>query len=683
MIGPHFFGIASCLLVILSAGLFTSHRPTTTTLGAHFLLTVASQDPSPPSEAPNANAIALSDSESSQPPQDGEPIANNHSVAERIAELKEIIESDSAQLAELERELDDPQSEYAVAEKEYRQLDQEWESIAAKIESAKAVNNLRLLDALTKDQQALERQRKLAQDRFDLAIESRKNLREKLLTLRSKLTKDQAALDDLTGSDELQADPETMPNAAAVTPDSERNPGSADRAEPTSEMSEQAEGSTERTEGDEESSEEEDEELKQVEAEAEAKEKEAQEAEQETRSIESRMADIQKLVAQEQREVGLAKRKLDLALAAQQEYLQELQQLQADRAPASEVAEMKILVTKAGSRVAEARTETTEISERLNEHRAELSMLQSEHIIALQEAKVRAQEAAEAEAKVEFLRNPFAPRNLLQWGLDHGPRLLAILFGMFVLNRILSFFSSRSIQLITSGTGRGSKVDRENRAKTLVGVFQNAATVAIFVSGTLMLLEEIGANITVLMGGVAVIGLAVAFGAQNLIKDYFYGFVMLLENQYMLNDTIRIGSLSGQVERITLRMTVLRDSNGIVHFIPNGTINSVSNETHGWSRAVCEVAVSYEEDLERIHEIIRDVNVSLHEDAKYGKFMLESPSDPVIEAMGETSLTLRTVVKTMPNKHGGIKQEWLRRVQIAFHQKGISPPYPRRLATVR
>jgi len=97
-----------------------------------------------------------------------------------------------------------------------------------------------------------------------------------------------------------------------------------------------------------------------------------------------------------------------------------------------------------------------------------------------------------------------------------------------------------------------------------------------------MILEELGANITVLMGGVAVIGLAVAFGAQNLIKDYFYGFVMLLENQYMLNDTIRIGGVTGQVERITLRMTVLRDGSGIVHFIPNGTINSVSNETNGW-----------------------------------------------------------------------------------------------------
>ncbi|MFN7890391.1 MAG: mechanosensitive ion channel family protein, partial [Pirellula sp.] len=174
------------------------------------------------------------------------------------------------------------------------------------------------------------------------------------------------------------------------------------------------------------------------------------------------------------------------------------------------------------------------------------------------------------------------------------------------------------------------------------------------------------ANITVLMGGVAVVGLAVAFGAQNLIKDYFYGFVMLLENQYMLNDTVRIGGLVGQVERITLRMTVLRDSSGVVHFVPNGTINSVSNETHGWSRATIEVGIGQQDDFEKIEALLVTVAQELKDDPVIGKLLLDTPTTPMLDSLGAPSIQLKMSVKTMPNKHGVVKQEWLRRVKRAL-----------------
>jgi small conductance mechanosensitive channel len=185
------------------------------------------------------------------------------------------------------------------------------------------------------------------------------------------------------------------------------------------------------------------------------------------------------------------------------------------------------------------------------------------------------------------------------------------------------------------------------------------------------------------MGGVAVIGLAVAFGAQNLIKDYFYGFVMLLENQYMLNDFVRVGGVSGQVERITLRMTVLRDSNGVVHFIPNGTINSVSNETHGWSRAVCEIAVGYQENLDRISDILNAVSKELHQDSVFGGLLLELPGAPAIETLGESAISLKMSVRTLPNKHGAVKQEWLRRITNRFGELGIQHPFPQRSVYVQ
>jgi len=397
-----------------------------------------------------------------------------------------------------------------------------------------------------------------------------------------------------------------------------------------------------------------------------------------------RLGEIQESLEsdQEQKELDLARKKVDLASATQLTLSQELARRAAEDADATELSDLRSSIGNASNRLILARSEVSEISERLNDHRAEQGNLQSEHIVSLHEAEKKRQEANDAESRIVAIRNPFTLRNILQWLIEHGPRILAIIVGMVILNRLASFFALRSVRLVTTGSGRGSKMEKENRAKTLVGVFQNASTVGIFIAGVLMLLEEVGANISVLMGGVAVIGLAVAFGAQNLIKDYFYGFVMLLENQYMLNDFVRVGGVSGQVERITLRMTVLRDSNGVVHFIPNGTINSVSNETHGWSRAVCEIAVGYHESLDRVSEILNLISQELHQDAVVGNLLLETPSSPAIESLGESAVTLKMSVKTLPNKHGAVKQEWLKRIKNRFSELGIQHPFPQRTVHV-
>jgi len=296
----------------------------------------------------------------------------------------------------------------------------------------------------------------------------------------------------------------------------------------------------------------------------------------------------------------------------------------------------------------------------------------------LQQAEHARLAAKAAKETVDELRNPFTLRNLSQWLLDHRSKLLLILLGMFAMNHLAHFFSNRTIKLVAGGTSRGSPIERENRARTLVGVFQNASSVAVFIVGALMLLEECGANVAVLVGGVAVIGLAVAFGAQNLIKDYFSGFVMLLENQYMLNDTIRIGAVSGQVERITLRMTVLRDGGGVVHFIPNGTIDSVSNETHGWSRAMIEVSVAYKENLDQVIEVLMDLARELRADNVFAPMIVDEPTPPAVDALGDSAVMLKFSLKTKPNQHLAVKRELLRRIKNRFDDLGIELPFPHR-----
>ncbi len=218
-----------------------------------------------------------------------------------------------------------------------------------------------------------------------------------------------------------------------------------------------------------------------------------------------------------------------MAEATQQDWRSKIAKRQAEKADESELAELRVDSGDASRRLILARSEVTSIVERLNDHRAELSMLQSEHIVALHEAESKRQEAEAAEERLQALKNPFALRNILQWLIDHGLRLMAIVVGMFLLNRVASFFAQRSILLVSAGTTRGSKMERENRARTLVGVFQNAASVAVFVSGCLMILEEIGAKRNGLDGRSRGGRFGGRFRAQNLIKDYFYGFVISLK----------------------------------------------------------------------------------------------------------------------------------------------------------
>lgn len=658
--------------------------------------TRATETPAPKQESSDQEA-PQEDSEETQ--SDDDKKHAGHSDAERMGEILESLEHDQKQLLALEQEMDNPNSEYAMAEKEFRSAKEEMESIAEKLEAARKANDTSAVEHLEKEHSSLQRLRKLAEDRLDLAIEDRKTLREQKVTLKRKIENDKAALATITGeNEETKSEKEDTTKEASKSEHSrQRDAHSASehgnasnnesdhrderdfhkRSDADSDRSEET-----KIDSDSDADEQNPELAKAVE-EAEAKDKEADEAQEETRSIATRLADIQKLVVQEQKELTLARKKVDLSSAAQLTLSQELARRTAEQADTSELAELRTSIANASNRLIQARSEVAEISERLNDHCAEQSSLQSEHIVALHEAEKKRQEANEAESRIAAIRNPFTLHNISQWVIEHGPPILAIVAGMFIFNWLASFFASRSVHLVTTSSGRGSKTERENRAKTLVGVFQNASTVGIFIAGAMMVLDEAGANITVLMGGVAVIGLAVAFGAQNLIKDYFYGFVMLLENQYMLNDFVRVGGVSGQVERITLRMTVLRDSNGVVHFIPNGTINSVSNETHGWSRAVCEIAVGHQESLDRITDILNSISQELHQDPAFGSLLLELPCSPAIENLGESAMNLKMSVKTLPNKHGTVKQEWLKRIKNRFSELGIQHPYPQRSVYVK
>ena len=278
------------------------------------------------------------------------------------------------------------------------------------------------------------------------------------------------------------------------------------------------------------------------------------------------------------------------------------------------------------------------------------------------------------EADVDLL-NPYSLRGTLQWFIDHGPRLLIILFALFVIYRLVHWSSRHIVQLVVTRTRpRSTDFESEHRLDTLVSVFRGTAKAVVIVAGLLMILQELEVPFMPLLSGAAIAGLALAFGSQNLIKDYFSGFMILLEDQYVVNDVVKIGDRTGVVERVTLRVTVLRDMEGNAHFIPNGSITGVTNMSYSWSRALFEVAVSNKEDADRAMQVLLDLSRELRQDPKFGRVILDDAKMLGLESLSETTQTIKFYIKTQPLEQWEVKREMLKRIKRRFEELGIAVP---------
>ena len=270
--------------------------------------------------------------------------------------------------------------------------------------------------------------------------------------------------------------------------------------------------------------------------------------------------------------------------------------------------------------------------------------------------------------------------DVLLWARSSGLRLLLIVLLTVLLVRLLSALTSRIARFTQTGSAPS---ELEKRARTLAGLLQTVGTAIIVVVALLMGLREIGLDITPLLAGAGVAGLAIGFGAQSLIKDVIAGFFILLEDQFHVGDVIQSAGVSGQVERLSLRTTIIRDLQGVVHFIPNGEIKVVSNQTKGWSRVVLEVGVAHDTDLDRALTILADEARLLAEDAGIGPLLLDAPQVLGVEAITDSQVTIRMLVKTLPSKQWGVARDLRRRVKLRFDREHIPAPYPHRIVLTR
>lgn len=220
--------------------------------------------------------------------------------------------------------------------------------------------------------------------------------------------------------------------------------------------------------------------------------------------------------------------------------------------------------------------------------------------------------------------------------------------------------------------------DREavKRAETLGRVFRYLVAVVVSLVAGMLVLGELGVSVAPILGAAGVVGLAVGFGAQSLVKDYFNGFFILLENQIRQGDVVRLGDHAGLVESVTLRHVELRDYDGNVHFVPNGSIDTVVNMSRGFAQAVIDVGVAYREDVDEVIGVMQEVGDALRADAAFAPRILDALEVAGVEAWGDSAVTIRCRFKTMPLEQWAVRREYLKRLKAAFDASGIEIPFP-------
>ena len=252
------------------------------------------------------------------------------------------------------------------------------------------------------------------------------------------------------------------------------------------------------------------------------------------------------------------------------------------------------------------------------------------------------------------------------------------LLGVYVGVKLALRAVTRGKQLIIERVDDNPDVDDDGdqRRETLADVFASVTRIAIYVVGGLIALEQIGVNTGPLLGSVAILGLAVSFGSQNLVRDVVNGFFILLENQYAVGDVVTTNGQTGTVERITIRSTWVRSYNGTLHCIPNGSISVVSNLTRNWSRSIVNLGVGYGTDLDEVERVINEVGEALYAEEDWAEHLEEAPSFVGVTELADSSVNVRLVCKTRPGQQWGVERELLRRLKVAFDAAGIEIPFP-------
>jgi small conductance mechanosensitive channel len=273
------------------------------------------------------------------------------------------------------------------------------------------------------------------------------------------------------------------------------------------------------------------------------------------------------------------------------------------------------------------------------------------------------------------------PRSLAEWrtngvdyaldkGIDIGGVLLSILAAWVIIRLV-----ARHIEKWGNDGNDGLHSAREQRARTAAKLVRSLGRAVLTVVGILMVLQQLDFNISPLLASAGVVGLAVSFGSQSLVRDYVTGFFLQLEHQFALGDVIRIGTVEGTVENISLRLVYLRDSTGALHIIPNGQIAQVTNLTRSWGRVAVDCEVPWR-DGDRALAAVQKAAEALGADPAWADALLDPPRVTGLERLGQGSVTVRTVARVDPYRRDDVARDLRRRIKEALDAGGVVPLAP-------
>ena len=264
---------------------------------------------------------------------------------------------------------------------------------------------------------------------------------------------------------------------------------------------------------------------------------------------------------------------------------------------------------------------------------------------------------------------------VIDWLLSSGIKIAIIIVLAFIA---LKFARRIAVKLFLMFRRDKEDIEFKKNVDTLSSLFRYLIGAVILGVAVIMILDELGIEIGPILAAAGIVGVAVGFGAQYLVQDIISGFFILIENQVRVGDVIEASGKSGQVEKVNLKMIVLRDFSGNVHYIRNGTIDVITNMTKDYSRYVFDIGVAYREDVDQVMEIVRQVDEDLRNDDEYKNYIMEPMEILGLDKFDDSAIIIKARIKTVPIKQWAVAREFNRRLKIAFDKNDIEIPFPHR-----
>ncbi len=265
---------------------------------------------------------------------------------------------------------------------------------------------------------------------------------------------------------------------------------------------------------------------------------------------------------------------------------------------------------------------------------------------------------------------------LIPWFLHHGLKIILIIFLAYLANKLLQKLIYKAVRMAVATDPSSSSDAEKKREDTLISIFSTTLRIVFIIIVSMMALQEVGVEIGPLLAGAGIVGLALGFGGQYLIRDLISGLFIILENQYRIGDVVSFDNTGGLVEEITLRMTTIRDQDGTVHHIPHGEIKKVSNLSKNFSRVNLNIGISYDSDLEKVIALINEIGADMAKDELWKDTIIKAPQFLRVNDLGESSIIIKILGETTPLHQWEVTGELRKRILITFRQKGIEIPFP-------